>query len=84
MEKTRQLAAVLSILLTVLLVLNILVLPFIPGLVVMGRASSRPLSEQLSSLFFTQPRDSFFTCRPLSFSGWPWSACGVKILPPSC
>ena len=69
MEKTRQLAAVLSILLTVLLVLNILVLPFIPGLVVMGRASSRPLSEQLSSLFFTQPEDSFFYMSPAFFFG---------------
>lgn len=68
MEQSKYLSGVLSALVTVLLVLNILIIPLIPGLVVMGRSGSGPLPEQLSSLF-TQSPDSFFYLSPTFFFG---------------
>lgn len=67
MEQSKYLSGVLSALVTILLVLNILIIPFIPGLVVMGRDGG-PLPEKLSALF-TQSPDSFFYLSPTFFFG---------------
>ncbi len=66
MPKSRRLSKALSICVLILLVLNILAIPLIPGLVVLGREGG-PLPVKLAGLFGPDSQDILFDMSPAGF-----------------